>query len=547
MSLGIALDLGTSGFRGQAIDLDTNKTVSTTITLRHPIPGANVMDHLHFCIDVGEDVANGLVITAINKIIDSLGVDTSKVERIAVCGNPIQLSILENIEIRDLAYAGKKKLEHLGVVPPNRDARTLDAREAGLKVPEKTELLIPPAVRHEIGADALAMMIKTGLLEKEESALVTDYGTNAEMALKVGDDIYTGSAAAGPAIEGQEISSGMLASPGAISDVDVSNGNWRIYALDDDLLPQEGDLIDPHSGKIVEKGYMHDMIKGVTGTGVIAALAHGITQRIIKPPTISTEDGLLHLMGEDVVFTQQDIEAAGEAIGAIRAGHLTLMVEAGIPYDDVETMYMTGASGTYVDAFRAREVGLIPQNIKQCYQVGNTSLSMAADLVRNAEMLDYMQDVANSLRAKHVMFANSQTFKNIYIIELSYWTQGMPFDQYNNMLDMYSLPHISVGTPPSMQVDSVERDIVDIGEKGLSIVEDIGTHMTAILEGCTLCQACVEECPEGALVVEESESEDYAIGTIDTNLCLGTACRRCEAVCPVRTQKLGKYMNVADI
>jgi methylamine methyltransferase corrinoid activation protein len=33
--------------------------------------------------------------------------DLSKVERLAVCGNPIQLSLFQNIEIRDLAYAGK--------------------------------------------------------------------------------------------------------------------------------------------------------------------------------------------------------------------------------------------------------------------------------------------------------------------------------------------------------------------------------------------------------------------------------------------------------
>ena len=41
------------------------------------------------------------------------------------------------------------------------------------------------------------MMYKSGFLEDDRNCMVTDYGTNAEMALKVGDDIYTGSAAAG--------------------------------------------------------------------------------------------------------------------------------------------------------------------------------------------------------------------------------------------------------------------------------------------------------------------------------------------------------------
>ena len=47
MRYGIALDLGTSGFRTQAIDLDTKETVATAITERHPIPGMNVIDHVN--------------------------------------------------------------------------------------------------------------------------------------------------------------------------------------------------------------------------------------------------------------------------------------------------------------------------------------------------------------------------------------------------------------------------------------------------------------------------------------------------------------------
>ena len=36
----IALDIGTSGFRAQAINLDTDEVVSTAITTRHPVPAS---------------------------------------------------------------------------------------------------------------------------------------------------------------------------------------------------------------------------------------------------------------------------------------------------------------------------------------------------------------------------------------------------------------------------------------------------------------------------------------------------------------------------
>jgi uncharacterized 2Fe-2S/4Fe-4S cluster protein (DUF4445 family) len=55
-------------------------------------------------------------------------------------------------------------------------------------------------------------------------AIDIDFGTNAEMALKLDSRILVGSAAAGPAIEGQHISRGMLAAPGAISDLEYDWG-----------------------------------------------------------------------------------------------------------------------------------------------------------------------------------------------------------------------------------------------------------------------------------------------------------------------------------
>jgi len=211
--LGVALDLGTSGFRGQVLDLDQNgMIISTAVTTRHPLPVANVMDHLHFAVDLGLNRAHQLVVQAVNKVIDHLKIEKKAVVRLAVCGNPIQLSLFQEIEIRDLAYAGKRKLAALGVVAPKREAQILKACEiTGLNLPAEADILIPPAVRHEIGADALAMMIQTGMLINDEIAIATDYGTNAEMALIVNGIVYTGSTAAGPALEGQHISDGLLA------------------------------------------------------------------------------------------------------------------------------------------------------------------------------------------------------------------------------------------------------------------------------------------------------------------------------------------------
>ncbi|KUE74104.1 hypothetical protein AUQ37_06035 [Candidatus Methanomethylophilus sp. 1R26] len=140
--------------------------MGTAITQRHPIPGMNVIDHVNFAIKSGEDVANRLLVDCANQLFASLGIDLSKVKRIGVCGNTFQMSLFQNIEIRDLAYAGQNMLKDLGVVPPKRDGAVINARSMGIKgVADDTVVIIPPAVRHEIGADAIAMLLITGVAD----------------------------------------------------------------------------------------------------------------------------------------------------------------------------------------------------------------------------------------------------------------------------------------------------------------------------------------------------------------------------------------------
>ncbi|MGD1061153.1 MAG: ASKHA domain-containing protein, partial [Methanomassiliicoccales archaeon] len=243
MAYGIALDLGTSGFRTHLVDLSKNgKIISTAITMRHPLPGANIMDHLHFWLENGSEVGHRIIAETVDRLIELHNTDPKEIRRMAICGNPAQLSMFENIEVRDLAYAGQSLLRRLNVKVPERRAHTRVASDLGLNsVHPECEIRIPPSIRHEIGADALAMIIKSHMLERKETCMVTDYGTNAEMGLYVDGELYTGSAAAGPAMEGQSIEYGMLAAPHAISDLAVmSDGTWQNYVLDERLKPQNG-------------------------------------------------------------------------------------------------------------------------------------------------------------------------------------------------------------------------------------------------------------------------------------------------------------------
>ncbi|MBP5734578.1 MAG: methylamine methyltransferase corrinoid protein reductive activase [Candidatus Methanomethylophilaceae archaeon] len=531
MAYGISLDIGTSGTRAHSVDLSDGKIIATAVTTCHPMPGANIMDHLTFCIKNGTGLAHDILMDTVNKVISKLEINLKKVERVAICGNPIQLSLFQGIPVDDLAFAGENAHKAHNIQKQKRDAGVFDASAVGMNVPDGTELYVPPAIRHEIGADALAMMYKSGFLEQKENCLVTDYGTNAEMALKVGDEIYTGSAAAGPAMEGQSIRCGMLASPGAISDLEYEF-RWRCKILDDQMMAGDGDQFDFGLEMCTDEGPMHGMAKGITGTGVVAAVAAALDSRLWRKGKLTTSDGRMK-MQDGVYIDSHDISEACKAIGAMRAGHFTLIEHAGIKFEDLDIMYMAGASGTYVDAVKAREVGLLPPLCNTIYQIGNTSLSMATDILRNPELLDELQDIANRIRSNHIMFATDKVFEEIYIQELSYWDEGMTLQMYNDHLKqagIQPLPTVK-GTPTVHRI--AVRDIQDYGEHGLKILDDIGTELVGKFDGCTKCGKCVKECPEHALSMD-----DDGTFRISTKKCLGTACYRCQMQCP---QKVYQY------
>jgi NAD-dependent dihydropyrimidine dehydrogenase PreA subunit len=129
------------------------------------------------------------------------------------------------------------------------------------------------------------------------------------------------------------------------------------------------------------------------------------------------------------------------------------------------------------------------------------------------------------------MFATSEMFKNLYSVEYSYWCGNMPFEMYNDMLDMYDLKHI----PLTIDLDSVThkrlavRDLPDTEECKVHIIQS-GTTTTGKLDGCIGCRTCVKECPEKALSIIDKDGEFWA--EIQTDRCGGTACRRCETACP---------------
>lgn len=538
--LAIALDLGTSGFRAQALDLAGGKVLSTAITTRHPLPGSNVIDHLHFAVELGVERARDLIHQALNQLLGQLQISLDQVLRLAICGNPTQLSLFQGIEIRDLAFAGSSKLRALGIEPPERLAAVHRASEfSGLHLPGGCEILIPPAVGDEVGADALALILQSNLQDCSETAVAIDYGTNAEMVLIHEGQMVIGSAAAGPALEGQHLSCGSLAMPGAITDLEPSGTNYRLHVLSGRMQPQLGALIElSNSGQAIEAGDLPAIT--ITGTGVIAALDQALAAGLIVLPQIRTSDQQLHF-GPNIYLTETDLAEAGKAIGAIRAGYFTLSTEVGIGPAQIRIAYLAGASGTYMDPRKSGRLGLIPPRVETVHQLGNTSLAMARELAQTPEKLDLMSELADKLRQRHCMFARSKTFSHLFLLELSHWTEGMPMMSYREMLGRFGLPDLPQAETEPRIVKTVERDITDHGPMGMVTLDRIGQVVVVQLEGCLGCLSCMECCPTAAISIDTATSPPTI--SLTHALCNGVACRRCEPGCEPKVFELSTFFD----
>lgn len=492
------MDLGSSGFRAEAVDLSQGNTMAGAIALCHPLPGKNVIDHILFSLTYGQDLAHRIIVKTVNQLIEMVA-DAKEIELLAVCGNPIQLGLLTNGEIRDLAFSPDAMMRK-GIAVPSRDGQVMDARKLGLAA--GCDILVPPAIKAEVGADCIAMITKSGMLH-EPLAIGIDFGTNAEMVLTKGSRILVGSAAAGPVIEGQHISRGMLAAPGAICDLEYDWG-WKCRVLDEEMQPQDGDTVDLADGRTVIRRKARAL--GITGTGVIALVSVALDAGYVDPPRIATASGKLSLQ-DGIGFDEQDLLEVGKAFAALRAGQRTLAEGAGVSLEEIDTCFMAGLAGTLSDPNKARNLGLIPSRTRTVHQLGNTSLQMARDLLSGRETLEGMQKIAD--RAVHVSFSTSENFKRHYLREYAYWCEGARYSEKKTGL---------TGGLPAMK-------IVKSGENAPNVAMKY-FRPGYFIPGSKSQERCVQACPKKALLLRESGFE------LDLRLCLEASCLRCERTSP---------------
>ena len=293
--------------------------------------GADVITRIEQCIRGGALSLQKPLVWRINEMMaaarDAVGGRELSVKKLYAAGNATMLHLLLGIDCSSIGRAP--------YTPVFLEEREVEACSVGLCGVDVLHLL--PSAHSFVGADVVAGLSLIDTPGAGRYALFCDLGTNAEIALVSADGILCTAAAAGPCFEGSNIDCGMSALSGAISSVNIDESGVRyetVGGVEARGICATG-LLDTiygllYSGEIDEGGYMEDKF----------------------------------FLSDKVYLSPSDVRSFQLAKSAVHSAMEALVAKAGIGFDSVDTLYLSGGFSKKLSPLRAAAVGLIPMSLR---------------------------------------------------------------------------------------------------------------------------------------------------------------------------------------
>ncbi|MCC8137095.1 MAG: ASKHA domain-containing protein [Clostridiales bacterium] len=304
-----------------------------------------------------------------------------------------------------------------------------------------TELGIPipgyvfcyPGKANYLGGDIISGMVATDIYRKDTISLFFDVGTNGELVVGNREFLLCGAGAAGPALEGGVVRTGMRAANGAVQHVRLAETAGNAEETMDGDGP-EPVRITVKEG-VTEKQYrvVTDVIgggraEGICGSGIIDLISelflHGIldlrgklmpekSDAVVWCDTVPDEkdgDGEYAFQyAPGLFFYQSDIREFIRTKAAAYTMMEYLLSETGMSLDDVGDFYMAGAFGSHVDVTSAVNIGMYPDvDPARIHAAGNTSLEGARKLLLDRRIVKELPEILDLMT--YVQFGAVEDF-----------------------------------------------------------------------------------------------------------------------------------------
>ncbi len=420
---GVALDIGTTTVVAYLINLTTGELLGTIGTVNPQARyGADIISRIAYAgSNEGLLALQKEIVDTVNDLIRQLAtkcqISLNQIYLVSAVGNTCMHHLFLGISPKHLAkYPYNPVVRDLGLLLPSQVGLTA--------MNNRGRFFFLPNIGGFVGSDILGVAIACGISEQSEPTLIVDIGTNGEILLAGKGRLLTCSAAAGPALEGVNISCGMIASRGAICQARV--------------LRQDGkeDISFKVIGKCPPKGIcgsgLISLVAALREVGIIsesgrfagsdANFSGPLRRRLVQgdegPEFVLwsrqhgwAEPGSGYI--PRITLTQRDIREVQLAKGAIRSGAEILLRELGLEADDLKAIILAGAFGARLDKDAPIEIGLLPPSrTAQVISAGNAAGEGSKRVLMSKSAYDETLRIHRI--AEHIELGACEGFQDIF-------------------------------------------------------------------------------------------------------------------------------------
>lgn len=404
---GIAADIGTTTIAAALTNLKTGEVLETAAMVNgQRTYGLDVLTRITYENEHGQTGISRLqkaVTDTLSQLTEEMcakrGIPCSALREIVVAANCTMTHMLLGVDARSIGKAPYR--------PVFLDGRTSPAKEVGLPGSEETMLYCLPQVSGYVGGDIVAGAYVCGLHKTRKHVLFLDIGTNGELVLAANGKLLCCSCAAGPALEGMNITSGMAAAEGAVEEVFITKDGIRLKAI---------------GGQTPA---------GLCGSGILSAVKEMLRTGILRRNGAFSKEDCEHALWRDrirgsgprkelllfqdpeIVVTQKDVRQVQLAKGAIRSGVETLLARAKLRADELDQVMIAGQFGQYLPEESLFGVGILPKETAgRLTYVGNSSKTGAYMALLSKRARAEMEDLAR--RMEYVELSQSENYDRLF-------------------------------------------------------------------------------------------------------------------------------------
>jgi uncharacterized 2Fe-2S/4Fe-4S cluster protein (DUF4445 family) len=403
---GLAVDLGTSRVVLRLVDLLDHNVLAETVFDNPQIEiGPDILARIHYA-----DNQNGLghlqqlICDGINQhlaqLCRSCTVDLADVYLISVAGNTAMTHLL-------LGLAPSWMIREPYIPAVNRPG-LIPSTALGLQASPNARVFVFPNIGSYFGGDLIAGLLYSGVHRSDETVLLVDVGTNAEVVLGNKEWLIACAGAAGPALEGGVTQMGRMAGPGVIDRVrfDRVTGGFDLRTIGDQPP------------------------RGICGSGLIDLAAELFLSGMIdirgrfRPQTCGDRlvdiDGIPNLIivaadssatGKPLTISQVDLDSLIRSKAAMYTILETITATVGIRLEEITNFLVAGTFGTFIQPSSAISIGMLPDLPLQAYRaIGNSSLEGASFLLTSDCLMEQIDQIRT--RITYLELNVNQDFMN---------------------------------------------------------------------------------------------------------------------------------------